>query len=314
MLAMKAVRIHNYGPANMLTYEDVPKPTAGEGEILIRNFATSVNPFDCAVRAGYLTAWYPYAFPLTLGLDISGIVEELGKGANHFATGDNVWARADPARSGAYAEFISVQASEIAVAPKSLDHVAAAALPHVGVTAWRALIDAANLVKDQTVLIHAAAGGVGSFAVQLAKARGAKVIGTASTNNLDFLSMLGADEVIDYTKTRFEDVAHSVDIVMDNVGGETQDRSWATLKPGGILVSIVQPPSEETAVKFGVRQQFVGGYPPVGAILAEIAAMIDAGQIKPIINSVHPLNEVGKVHETVEARHTRGKQVVQIAV
>lgn len=313
MSTMSAVRIHNYGPINSLTYEEAPRPSAGEGEILIRNMATSVNPFDCAVRAGYLTNWYPYAFPLTLGLDISGVVEELGKGVNHFAPGDRVWGRADPARNGAYAEFISVQASEIAAAPKSLDTVTAAALPHVGVTVWRALADAANLTQGQTVLIHAAAGGVGSFAVQFAKARGAKVIGTASTKNLNFLSRLGVDQVVDYTTTRFEDVVHNVDIVMDNVGGETQDRSWATLKTGGILISIVQPPSEETAAKFSVRQQFVGGYPPAGAILTEIAAMVDAGKVRPIINSVHPLSEVSKVHESVETRHTRGKQVVQIA-
>lgn len=309
---MRAVRIHNYGPTNILTYEEAPKPTASEGEILIRNFATTVNPFDCAVRAGYLTGWYSYTFPLTLGLDISGVVEDLGKGVNHFAPGDMVWARADPARNGAYAEFISVQASEVADAPKSLDPITAAALPHVGLTAWRVLIEAANLTKGQTVLIHGAAGGVGSFAVQLAKVRGAKVIGSASTKNLDFLSQLGADEVIDYTTTRFEDEVHGVDIVMDNVGGDTQDRSWATLKPGGILVSIVQPPSEETAAKYGVRQQFVGGYPPAGEILTEIAALIDAGVIKPIIASVSSLDQVGKVHESVEARHTRGKQIIQI--
>jgi NADPH:quinone reductase-like Zn-dependent oxidoreductase len=313
MATMKAVRIHSYGPVNNLTYEVAPKPTVGEGEILIRNVATSVNPFDCAVRAGYLTNWYNYPFPLTLGLDISGIVEELGSGVNHFVPGDKVWARADPALNGAYAEFISVQASEIAAAPKSLDPVVAAALPHVGLTAWRALIDAANLMKGQTVLIHAAAGGVGSFAVQLAKTRGANVIGTASTKNLDLLMRLGVDEAVDYTTTRFEDVAHNVDIVMDNVGGDTQDRSWATLKLGGILVSIVQSPSEEAAQKHGVRQQFVGGYPPAGAILTEISALIDSGQIEPIIASIHPLNEVSKVHEAVEARHTRGKQVIQIA-
>ena len=313
MSTMKAVRIHNYGPTNTLTYEEVAKPRAGEGEILIRNFATSVNPFDCAVRAGYVTGWYTYGFPLTLGLDISGIVEEVGAGANHFVPGDAVWARSDPALNGAYAEFVSVSASEIAAKPKSLDHVDAAALPHVGVTAWRVLVDTANLTEGQSVLIHAAAGGVGSFAVQLAKARGAKVIGTASTANLDFLSALGADEIIDYTKTRFEDVVHDVDVVMDNVGGETQERSWAVLKPGGILISIVQPPSEETAAKYGVRQQFAGGYPPVGPVLADIAAMVDAGKIKPIIATVHPLSEVGKAHELVEAHHTRGKQIVQIA-
>ena len=312
MSSMNAVRIHNYGPANVLTYEKAQRPVVADGEVLIRTYASSVNPIDCAARAGYMSGWYPYTFPLILGLDISGAVEEVGAGVTEFAPGDAVWARADPARCGAYAEFVSVAASEVAAKPKSLDHLHAAALPHVGLTSWRALMDAANLGKGQTILIHAAAGGVGSFAVQLAKARGAKVIGTASGGNMAFLRELGVDEAIDYTTTRFEDVVQQVDVVLDSVGGDTQERSWAVLKPGGILLSLVQPPSEESAAAHGVRQQFVGGFPPAGNILREIAALVDAGKIKPVIAAVHPLTDVAAVHDLVEGKRTRGKHVLQI--
>ncbi len=309
---MRAVRIHTYGASDVLSYEEAPRPVAGENEVLIRTCASTVNPFDCAARAGYLTGWYTYAFPLILGLDISGVVEAVGKGVTDFAPGDAVWARADPARNGAYAEYVSVAASEVAAKPGSLDHLHAAALPHVGLTSWRALVDAANLGQGQTILIHAAAGGVGSFAVQLAKARGAQVIGTASGSNQAFLRQLGVDEAIDYTATRFEDVARQVDVVLDGVGGETQERSWAVLKPGGILLSIVQPPSAEAAAAHGVRQQFVGGFPPAGGVLREIAALVDAGKIKPIIEALHPLTAVGAVHDLVERRRSRGKHVLQI--
>ena len=245
MSSMKAVRIHTYGSSDQLILEDAPRPTAGEGEVVIRIHATTVNPFDCAARAGYLSGWYPYSFPMILGLDVSGVIEEVGAGVTSFTPGDAVYARTDPALSGAYAEYVAVKASEVAAKPPSLDHLQAAALPHVGLTAWRMLMDAANIAAGQTVLIHAAAGGVGSMAVQLAKSRQAKVIGTASGNNQDFLRELGVDEAIDYSSTRFEDVVNNVDVVLDNVGGETQERSWKVLKTGGILLSIVQPPSEE---------------------------------------------------------------------
>jgi NADPH:quinone reductase-like Zn-dependent oxidoreductase len=200
----------------------------------------------------------------------------------------------------------------VAAKPRSLDHLRAAALPHVGLTSWRALIDVANLRAGQAILIHAAAGGVGSFAVQLAKSRGAKVYGTASTGNIPLLRELGVDEPIDYTTTRFEAVAQGVDVVLDAVGGETQERSWAVIVPGGVLLSIVQAPSEEMATQHGVRQQFVGGFPPAGGVLREIAALVDAGTIKPVIAGVHPLADVAMVHELVEGRHTRGKHILQI--
>jgi NADPH:quinone reductase-like Zn-dependent oxidoreductase len=310
---MKAVRIHTYGDASVLSYEDAPRPTAAAGELLIRIMATTANPFDYAARAGYLTGWYPYTFPTTLGLDVSGIVEAVGEGVTDFAPGDEVFARADPAKNGAYAEYIALSASEAAHKPPSLDHLHAAALPQVGLTAWRALIEAGGLTAGQTVLIHGAAGGVGSLAVQLAKWRGATVIGTSSAHNLDFLRELGVDEAIDYTAVPFETVVQNVDVVLDTIGGDTLERSWGVLKEGGILISIIQPPSEETAVAHGVRQAFTAAYPPAGEALRTLAALVDSGDIKPIISSVLPLADIQHAHTLGEGKHVRGKIVLNVA-
>jgi NADPH:quinone reductase-like Zn-dependent oxidoreductase len=312
MASPKAVRIHSYGGTEVLSYEDAPRPGVANGEILIRIHATTVNPFDCAARAGYVSAYYPYTFPLILGLDVSGVVEEVGAEVKGFAVGDAVYARADPARNGAYADYIAVSAVDAAAKPKSLGHIEAAALPQAALTAWRALVDAANLTSGQTVLIHGAAGGVGSLAVQLAKVRGAKVIGTASANNLDFLRELGVDQAIDYTAQRFEDAAHDVDVVLDTVGGDTLERSWAVLKRGGILTSVVQPPDEAKAAQYGVRQQFVGAFPPAGGVLAEIAKLVDAGKIKPVVSSIMPLQDIQQAHTMSQGRHTRGKIVLKV--
>jgi NADPH:quinone reductase-like Zn-dependent oxidoreductase len=310
---MKAVRIHTYGDASVLTYEDAPCPTVADGELLIRVHATTVNPFDCAARAGYMSGWYAYTLPHILGLDVSGVVEAVGEGVTGFTVGDEVIARPDPARCGAYAEYVAVAASEAAAKPASLDHIQAAALPHAGLTAWRALIDAANVTAGQTVLIHGAAGGVGTVAVQLAKWRGAKVVGTASGNNLDFLRELGVDEAIDYTTTAFEEVVRDVDVVLDTIGGDTQERSWAVLKPGGLLLSLVQPPAEETAAAHGVRQQMVVAYPPAGGALSEMAALVESGHIKPIVATVLALSEIQEAHAMVEGKHVRGKVVLKVA-
>jgi NADPH:quinone reductase-like Zn-dependent oxidoreductase len=311
MPSMKAVRIHAYGGTDVLAYEDAPRPTAGEGEVLMRVYATTVNPFDCAVRAGYMSGYFSYTLPLILGTDVSGIVEDVGAGVTNFARGDSVYARAGVTRDGAYAEYVAVPASDVAAKPQSLDHIHSAAIPHAMLTAWQALIEVAQLSKGQTVLIHRAAGGVGHFAVQLARLRGAKVIGTASIN-LDLLRELGVDEAIDYSTTAFEDVVHDVDVVLDTMGGDTQQRSWSVLKPGGILISTVQPPSEETAAAHGVRQHFIVSAPPIGKVLAEVATMVDAGQIKPEVSKILPLQEVAKAHELIEGRHTRGKLVLLV--
>jgi NADPH:quinone reductase-like Zn-dependent oxidoreductase len=311
MPSMKAVRVHAYGGTDVLTYEDAPRPSVGEGEALIKVHATSVNPFDIAMRAGYMAAYFNLALPLILGTDVSGVVEEVGSGVTNVAPGDSVYTRAGVSRDGAYAEYAVVPATDVAAKPTSLDHVHAATIPHVLLTAWQALIVGANLTEGQTVLIHGAAGGVGHIAVQLAKLRGAKVIGTASVNK-DFLRTLGVDEVIDYATTPFEEIVHNVDVVLDLIGDDTQARSWSVLKPGGLLISTVQPPSEETAAAHGVRQQFIYSAPPIGPVLTEVAAMVDAGQIKPEVSKTFPLEEIRKAHEAIEGRHTRGKIGIRV--
>ncbi len=312
MESMSVVQIYGYGGTDALVYGTAPRPTAGEGEVLIRIHATTVNPFDCAVRAGYMANWYNFAFPLIPGVDVSGVVEEIGAGVANVAVGDAVYTRTDPGRLGAYAEYITLPANQIAASPKSVGHVHAAALPHVTLTAWAALIATANLTAGQSILIHGAAGGVGHIAVQLAKWRGAHVIGTASTANQDFLRQIGVDEAIDYTTTHFEDVVHDVDVVLDTVGGETQERSWQTLKPGGLLLSTIQPPSAETAAAHGVRQAFVMAVATDPTILAEIATLVDAGTIKPEVSMVLPLHETQRAHELSEGKHIRGKLVLQV--
>ena len=247
MESMKAVRIHNYGGPEVLKFEDAPAPQPGPGEVLVRIHAAAVNPVDWKVRAGRLKERIQYPLPLIPGWDFSGVVEATGPGVTRLKKGDEVYARPDIARNGAYAEYIVAKESEVAFKPKSVDHVQAAAIPLAALTAWQALFDTAGLKAGQKVLIHGAAGGVGSFAVQLAKRKGAHVIGTASGRNQSFLRELGVDEAIDYEKTGFEDVVHDVDVVLDTIGGDTQNRSWKVLKKGGILVSIISPPSAEEA-------------------------------------------------------------------
>jgi NADPH:quinone reductase-like Zn-dependent oxidoreductase len=316
MESMKAVRIHAYGDREVLFYEDTPCPEYGSDEVMVRIAATSVNPFDWAARNGYLTDYYSYAFPTVLGLDVSGVVEAVGSEVQGFEPGDAVFGRANPAQNGAYAEYISIPAAQVARKPQTLDYLQAAAVPHVAVSAWRALFDVANLQEGQTVLIHGAAGGVGSMAVQLAKIHGARVIGTASANNLDFLRSLGVDEAIDYNATRFEEVVHDVDLVLDlvgDMGDQTLQRSWTVLKPGGLLASLVQYPSPETAAAHGVRSAFITADECSTEILEKIGRLIDAGKIQPVVSTVHALHDVRQAHERSESRHLRGKIVLQVA-
>jgi NADPH:quinone reductase-like Zn-dependent oxidoreductase len=311
MSTMKAVRIHTYGGSDVLSYEDAPRPVPGEGDVLIRVHATTVNPFDCAVRAGYMAGYFNYTLPLILGTDVSGVIEEVGAGVTGFLSGQAVYTRAGVVRDGAYAEYVLVSASDVVAMPKSLDFIQSAALPHVTLTAWQALFELANLSQGQTVLIHGAAGGVGHVAVQLAKSRGAKVIGTTSTN-FGLLESLGVDQAINYTTTPFENVVHDVDVVLDTIGGDTQQRSWLTLKRGGILVSTIQSPSEEIAAAHGVRQAMVFSSPPIAQTLTEVARLADNGQLKPVISEILPLQDAQQAHQAIESKHTRGKIVLQV--
>jgi NADPH:quinone reductase-like Zn-dependent oxidoreductase len=308
---MKAIRIHNYGGPEVLHYEDAPRPKPQAGEVLIRVHAAGVNPIDWKVREGHMKDFWPHKFPLILGWDLSGVVEELGRGVPRFKIGDEVYSVPDVSRDGAYAEYIVVRESELALKPKSLHHIRAAAVPLAALTAWQSLFDTAQLQPGQRVLIHAGSGGVGHFAVQLAKWKGAYVFATASTKNQDLLRELGVDEPIDYTQQRFENVARNIDIVLDTIGGETQERSWKVLRQGGILVSLVQPPSEEKAKALGVRAAFVAGHPS-GAQLAEIAKMIDSGKLAPIIDRILPLTEARRAHELSQSGHVRGKIVLRV--
>jgi NADPH:quinone reductase-like Zn-dependent oxidoreductase len=315
MATMNAVRIHEYGGHEVLIFEEAPCPEVGNDEVLIRVVATTVNPFDWAVRNGYLTGFYSYAFPLILGLDVSGVVEAVGSEVQDFTIGDAVYARSHPSKNGAYASYISLPASVVAMKPRSLDHFQSAAVPHAAFSAWQALIDVADLTAGQTVLIHGAAGGVGTFAVQLAKYRGAKVIGTCSANHLDFLLNLGADEVIDYNVTRFENVVRDVDVVLDLVGDindNTQTRSWEILKPGGMLASLVQFPSPEATAEHNVQGSFVSADMCNGQKLTEIGALIDAGHLSPVVSTILQLTDIQQAHEQSESRHVRGKIVLQV--
>ena len=308
---MKAVSIYYYGGPGVLAYEDAPRPHPAPGDVLVRVHAAGINPVDWKIREGHLKEMLHHTLPLVLGWDVSGVVAALGAGVTRFKVGDEVFSRPDIERDGAYAEFIVIRETEVALKPKSVDHVHAAALPLAGLTVWQSLFDAAALTAGQRVLIHAAAGGVGSLAVQLAKGRGAHVIGTASAKNHAFVRALGADEVVDYERERFETVIGPVDVVFDTMGGDIQTRSWKVLKRGGILVSIASPPSAEAAVAHGGRFAFVFTQPNA-AQLAEIATLVDAGKLNAMVETVLPLAAAMRGQALSAAGHTRGKIVLQV--
>ena len=311
MRSMNCVCIYHYGGPEMLTYAEAPRPRCGPGEVLVQVHAAGVNPVDWKIREGYLKEQLKHTFPLVLGWDVSGAITETGPGTSRLKTGDEVFSRPDLLRDGAYAEFIVIKESEVARKPRTLDHVHAAALPLAGLAAWQSLVEAAQLASGQRVLIHAAAGGVGSLAVQLAKTRGAYVVATASARNHDYLRGLGADEIIDYEHMRFEDLAPAMNVVLDTIGGDTQERSWKTLKPGGILVSLVSPPSAKTAANLGLREAFVF-VQPNAAQLEMIGGLVDAGKLKSDVETVLPLAEAKRAQALSQGGHTRGKIVLQV--
>ncbi len=311
MKTMKAVCIYAYGDASVLVYEDAPRPHPGDGEVLVRVHAAGINPVDWKIREGHLKEMLHHTFPLVLGWDVSGVVEDVGAHITHLKVGDEVFSRPDIARDGAYAEFIVIKESEVALKPKSIDHIHAAALPLAGLTAWQTLFDAAALLPGQRVLIHAAAGGVGHIAVQLAKWKGAQVIGTAAAHNHEFLRKLGVDQAIDYDTQRFEEVVEPVDVVLDTMGGEIQARSWKVLKRGGMLVSIVNPPSGEIAAAQGVRQAFVFTQPNAAQLIG-IAKLVDTEYLKAVVETILPLSDATRGQELSERGHQRGKIVLRV--
>jgi NADPH:quinone reductase-like Zn-dependent oxidoreductase len=307
---MKAVVAHEYGACGVLKFEDASVPPIKENELLVRVIAAGVNPADPLIVSGKYAREFGTHLPLVPGYDVAGVVEKVGAKVTRFKAGDAVYGY--PLFGGGWAEFAVLREDESALKPKSLSFNEAAAVPLAALTAWQALIDGAQLREGQTVLIHGGSGGVGHFAIQIAKVKGARVIATASTANQDLLKQLGADIAVDYTKERFEDVAHDVDVVLDTVGGETLVRSYNVIKKGGAIASIRARSSDAAQRKFGFR-----GIPVAvrlnGAEQAEITKLIDAGKIHPVVTQVLPLSDAAKACEEAETHHTRGKIVLQVA-
>jgi len=309
---MKAVRLHGQGGPDHLVHEDAPQPHAGAGEVLVRVYATGVIVNELKWDVTYQTkAGNPRALPIP-GRDFSGVVEAVGHGVTTLVPGSEIYAMLDYCCDGAEAEYTIALPSELAPKPRTLDHVQAAAVPLSALTAWQALFEHAKLVAGQSVLIQGAAGGVGVFAVQLARLAGAQVIATASARNRDFLFELGASEVIDYTTTRFEEVVQSVDVVFDLVGGDILQRSWQVVKPAGVLVSVVSPrPAAEVAQGHDARFAWFVVEPNLEQLI-QIGTLIDAGHIRPIVETVLPLSEARQAYEQGAKGHTRGKIVLRV--
>lgn len=309
--SMRVIRIAQFGGPEELREEIVPIPAPGEGELLVKVAAAGVNPVDYKIRAGKYPAVKQDKLPYVLGRDVSGTVVGLGASVARFAKGDSLFAMPGIERGG-YAEYVLVKEFEAARKPTSLDAVAAGAVPLAGLTAWQGLFLHGKLEEGQRVLIHGGSGGVGHFAIQFAKSKRAHVATTVSGQHIDFVRQLGADQVIDYRTERFENVIDEVDVVFDLVGGETQERSWEVLRPGGILVSTLTQPSQQKAAAHGARGLRYT-VTESGADLASIGALIDSGQVKPVITKTYRLKEAAAAQTFLEHEHPPGKVVLVVA-
>jgi NADPH:quinone reductase-like Zn-dependent oxidoreductase len=305
---MKAVRIHNYGHADQMRIEDAPRPMIRADGAIVRIRAAGVNPVDWKIREGYLKDVLRAAFPLTLGQDFAGDIVELGKDVRDFKAGDKVFGFA----SGTYAEYATLSGGDLVRMPASVDYAAAASLPTAGLTAIQLVFDVVKAAKDQRILIHGGAGGVGSFAVQLARSKQARVFATASALDIPYLQSLGAEQAIDYRSERFEQKLKDVDAVIDLVGGDSLARSYQVLRNGGLVVSAVAKPDDAEIAKRNLRGViFVMKRDP--AQLAELAALVDAGVVKPKVGQVLPLADARKAHDLSQKGKSKGKIVLQVA-
>ncbi|MDA8384062.1 MAG: NADP-dependent oxidoreductase [Betaproteobacteria bacterium] len=305
MATMKAVRIHEYGGPDVMRIEDVPIPALIAGRVLVQVHVAAVNPVDWKIREGYLGR--DRSMPLVLGGDFAGRVVAAGHGVSDYQQGNAVFGHCS---EGAYAEYLLAAPKAIAHKPNGLNMINAACLPVAGLTAWQALFDTADLKAGQTVLVHGGAGGVGHFAIQLAKWKGATVWATASAPQHPFLRRLGADRVMDYRTQRFEDLGRA-DVVLDTIGGETQTRSWAALVPGGMLVSLVEPPVQELAQAAKARGKMIFRHDDPEA-LAELGRLAARGEIHVHVGKVLPLSEARQALEWSQSRHATGKIVLQL--
>jgi NADPH:quinone reductase-like Zn-dependent oxidoreductase len=306
---MKAIQTKQYGGEEQLEMVELAKPQAGKNQVVVRVFAASFNPIDGKLTSGNMRQMFPLQFPFTPGADFSGVVDSVGDGVNEFQPGDEVWG--DSGMGGAYAEYIAIEADKIAIKPKSLNHIEAASLALVGQTALQ-MADRAGIQKGQSVLIHGAGGAVGGVATQESRRRGAKVIGTAAQASLNRVKEYGAEQVIDYKTTPFEKSVQGVDVVLDTVGGETLERSYAVLKRGGVLVAITQPPSEQEAAKHQVKASMLVTESNA-ASLKKLAELVDSGAIKPCVGKVLSLSEVANGWRDARSGQVEGKIVFKVA-
>ena len=308
---MKAVRIKGYGNEEVVELAELEQPKPGAGEVLVKVKAAAVNPVDWKIRDG-LGELFGLKLPLILGCEIAGTVVSvgpIGPGSSDFAPGNDVYGYLGT-HIGGYAEYVAAPASEFVRKPKQIDFDTAAAVPVAALTAWQGIFDHGKLTSGQRILITGASGAVGSMAVQLAKVKGAHVIGTGSGRNEEFVRELGADEFIDYRKAKFEEEVSGVDVVFDTVGGDTQERAFQTLKRGGVLISTVNPPSAEKAKEFDVTVAMVAMMPKPDQ-LAEINRLVESGKLKVRVATVLPLAEVKKAHQLSSSGHADGKIILR---
>lgn len=310
---MKAIVIDQYGDKEELKEKELSKPEPDADEVLIEIQAAAVNPIDWKLRYGYLKERFSFDFPIVLGWDAAGIVEKTGGDVDTFKKGDRVFVRPELTNRGTYAEYTTAKEELVAKIPKNISYKEAAAVPLAGLTAYQCLVDVGKLKSEDKVLIHAGAGGVGSFAIQIAKNLGAYVAATASTKNIEFLKSLGADKVIDYTKEDFSQVLEGYDLVVDTLGGEVQQKSFDILNKGAKLVSIVEEPDQEKAEQLGVEADFHWLIPD-GDELASLGKMMEKQTLKPVVGTVFPFTVQGlkDAHELSETHHARGKIVIEI--
>jgi NADPH:quinone reductase-like Zn-dependent oxidoreductase len=308
---MMAWRVHEFGPPEVMKFERVPRPEPGPGEILVSVEAAGVGPWDGWIRAG--KSALPQPLPLTLGSDLSGEIVSVGPGVSELRAGDQVYGVTNPRFIGAYAEYALACAQMLSSKPTSLSHVEAASIPVVAVTAWQALFDHAQLKTGQTVLIHGAAGNVGSYTVQLARHMGVKTIATVATDDVSFVRNLGANTVIDYRTQRFEEEVREADAVIDLVGGETQNRSFQVLRRGGKLISAVSPPDQHLAERHGVEAAFFL-VSVTRQYLAQIARLVDAGKLTTKVGAVLPLADAREAHFMLERVRPQPKGKIVLAV
>jgi len=307
---MQAIRVYQYGGPEQLKLEQISCPEPQPDEVLVRVYATGVLPIEWKIRQGLFHAFNPATFPYIPGSAFAGVVEEVGSLVTTFRSGQAVFGRSN---KGTYAEYTTVSGETIALKPESLGFDEAATISGGATTAWEALFDHGGLQAGQRVLILGAAGGVGSFAVQLARWKGAQVIGTTGAANVDFVRSLGAETVVDYTSTPVEQVVHDVDLVVDTVGGQTLESAWPVIKRGGRLVSTAGQPSKEKARELGIGALFFSGGRPSSERLQTIAQLIDEGQVKATLARIFPLREASLAHELSQSGHGRGRIVLHIA-